>query len=497
MLTTWTTRSLALCIAVVVWALALAPGASPNTAGTAWAWPADGPVLRGFTLGDNPYAGGQHRGIDVALGGASSVRAPASGEVTFAGQVPTHGLTVTVATADGHRASLTHLGPLLVKRGVRVDAGTPVAESGSSGTPEHDVLYVHLGVRVGETETYVDPLSLLPARGSAAPPPPPAPAPSPAPGPAPAPDPPQVSSEPAQSEPPAQQSPEEPAPTAASPVTAASATAASDTAASPTAGAPAQPVAGEPVDAATGAAVADRSSRKGRSKPSASGGEPRGMPRDSTRVSKPVQLDHESRAPKPPSRLRAGAPPAPPLARRVGRLGVTVGGPGAASAREQRVRPAGSVHSHALGRDVEAADEAGLRTTRELEQAPTSHSPLARFTVALAVRRAAGWALSWHMWVALILVGATALASAARRKRLHIIDRREPNGTTAEDPRGSGVAVRVGTTPHRPCRGLRGSVGHVCAVPPAARKRRPHGQRDGRARDAGHGRGRRRRRVAA
>ena len=41
-------------------ALVLAP-----TAG-AWSWPASGPVLRPFSLGDNPYLGGQHRGIDVA-----------------------------------------------------------------------------------------------------------------------------------------------------------------------------------------------------------------------------------------------------------------------------------------------------------------------------------------------------------------------------------------------------------------------------------------------
>src|SRR5574337_2188527 len=33
----------------------------------AWAWPADGAVLAGYSVGGNPYAGGQHRGIDVAV----------------------------------------------------------------------------------------------------------------------------------------------------------------------------------------------------------------------------------------------------------------------------------------------------------------------------------------------------------------------------------------------------------------------------------------------
>ena len=50
-------RSLALCVAAVV-GLVVAPGAG------AWAWPVDGPVLRPFVFGGDPYAGGQHRGID-------------------------------------------------------------------------------------------------------------------------------------------------------------------------------------------------------------------------------------------------------------------------------------------------------------------------------------------------------------------------------------------------------------------------------------------------
>ena len=64
----------------------------------AWAWPADGPVLRGFSISGDEYAGGQHRGIDVAIGDGNGVRAPVAGTVTFAGRVPSSGLTVTIAT---------------------------------------------------------------------------------------------------------------------------------------------------------------------------------------------------------------------------------------------------------------------------------------------------------------------------------------------------------------------------------------------------------------
>ncbi|MEX0849929.1 MAG: M23 family metallopeptidase, partial [Gaiellaceae bacterium] len=174
-------------------ALLAATGALVSCSGAwAWAWPSDGPILREFSLGDNPYAGGQHRGIDVALGGATVVRAPSAGEITFAGQVPTHGRTVSIATDDGHKASLTHVGLLLVRRGDRVTEGQPVADAGPSGDAEHSVPYVHLGVRVGDSDAYVDPVSLLPPRVAPSPPPAPAAAPAPpvpAPAPAPAPTP--------------------------------------------------------------------------------------------------------------------------------------------------------------------------------------------------------------------------------------------------------------------------------------------------------------------
>ena len=61
--------------------LALAPNAH------AWTWPASGEVLEPFVYGGNPYAGGQHRGIDVTGDREEAVLAPASGVVSFAGTV--------------------------------------------------------------------------------------------------------------------------------------------------------------------------------------------------------------------------------------------------------------------------------------------------------------------------------------------------------------------------------------------------------------------------
>ena len=151
---------------------------------TAWSWPADGEVLRGFSLGADTYAGGHHRGIDVAGADGSPVRAPASGTVSFAGSLPTHGRGVTILTADGYAVTLVHLGAIGVEKGATVDEGDSVATMGSSGTPEHGVPAVHLGIRrADDDQGYVDPLGLLPVRSA---PPPPAAAPSAAPVTAPA-----------------------------------------------------------------------------------------------------------------------------------------------------------------------------------------------------------------------------------------------------------------------------------------------------------------------
>ena len=211
----------------------------------AWTWPADGEVLRGYAVGADEYAAGQHRGIDIAVGDARSIRAPASGEVSFAGQVPTHGLTVTIVTADGFKASLTHLGTLRVRKGATVAEGDPIADPGPTGDAEHAIPYVHLGIRVGE-DAYVDPLGLLPSRSAPNPPPapptPPAPAPSPASAPAPPPPAEQPAPTPAAPEPsPPASEPPAPSVALAEPVAAAPVVVA-EAGSAPVATAPAPPV---------------------------------------------------------------------------------------------------------------------------------------------------------------------------------------------------------------------------------------------------------------
>ena len=129
----------------------------------AWTWPVEGPVLRSFSFEGGPYAAGQHRGIDVGAPAGTPVRAPAGGDVTFAGSVPRYGRTVTITTSDGYAVTLVHLGETAVALGDSVDEGAQVGTVGPSGEPEVADPYVHLGVRLASApEGYVDPLAFLP-----------------------------------------------------------------------------------------------------------------------------------------------------------------------------------------------------------------------------------------------------------------------------------------------------------------------------------------------
>ena len=73
--------------------------ALPVSDARAWTWPVDGPVLRPFLFDNShPYAGGQHRGVDLGAPSGSPVLAPSKGVVSFAGTVPTGGKTVSIQT---------------------------------------------------------------------------------------------------------------------------------------------------------------------------------------------------------------------------------------------------------------------------------------------------------------------------------------------------------------------------------------------------------------
>ena len=157
-----------------------------------WVWPLHGEVITPYRNGADPYASGQHRGIDIAGDPGAPVVAAAAGEVRFAGTAGSSGLTVSIRTSDGRfDTSYLHLSSTAVREGDRIGTGERIGAVGSSGIRSTERAHLHFGVRdSGSRHAYHDPLGFLGPVPPALGPPREAPAPQPAPvAPAPAPQP--------------------------------------------------------------------------------------------------------------------------------------------------------------------------------------------------------------------------------------------------------------------------------------------------------------------
>ena len=140
--------------------VALLLPAPAGAAGT-WAWPVRGDVLTSFRNGSDPYAGGQHRGVDIAAPVGTQVVAAAAGSVRHAGVAGNSGLTVAVR-AGAHDVSYLHLSAVSVKEGQAVAAGQRIGAVGTSGRRSVTRPHLHFGVRrAGQRHAYLDPLGFL------------------------------------------------------------------------------------------------------------------------------------------------------------------------------------------------------------------------------------------------------------------------------------------------------------------------------------------------
>jgi len=132
--------------------LVLAAPSHAQAARAAWPWPVHGAVAARFALGPDPYARGQHRGVDIAAPHGAAVRSACGGRVGFAGRVAAFGRAVSVECGPWI-VSYGHLGSVAVHRGARVGTGERLGTVGAA---------LHLGVRRrGEQQGYVDPLPFL------------------------------------------------------------------------------------------------------------------------------------------------------------------------------------------------------------------------------------------------------------------------------------------------------------------------------------------------
>jgi len=150
-------RRLSLGLAFVLWT-----GWAPSAAAERWVRPVPGAATRAFELGDDPFARGQHRGVDLAADPGARVRSACSGVVVFSGVLPELGRAVSVRCGRW-RVSYLPLATSAVSRGSRVAAQMRLGTVDAG----HDGL--HVGVRrEGKRFGYVDPLT----RFGADPPPP-------------------------------------------------------------------------------------------------------------------------------------------------------------------------------------------------------------------------------------------------------------------------------------------------------------------------------------
>lgn len=133
-----------------------------SAASADWPWPVIGEVVTAYRNGDDPYAAGQHRGVDIAAPVGTPARAVVAGNVSFSGRIPDGGNVVTVRTSDGeYLVSYLHLATRAVQRGASVKVGETLGTTGTTGRRSISAPHLHLGVRIATTRAYVDPMSLL------------------------------------------------------------------------------------------------------------------------------------------------------------------------------------------------------------------------------------------------------------------------------------------------------------------------------------------------
>jgi hypothetical protein len=454
----------------------------------AWTWPVDGPVVRGFSFDpDHPYAGGQHRGIDIGASSGTAVRAPSAGTVTFAGTVPNSGKTISIETPSGYTATLLHLGSIAVSRNAHVDEGAVVATSGTGS-------FVYFGLRsTPNPQGYVDPLAFLPVRTDVTP---------------------QTGGTATASQQAVDPAHGADAVTAAVTTGAAAAPAAQPAApaartpsandVSSTRGtthegaAPAQssaPRASAPAVPTNSPAVGAHSSAATGAQGSGSGADPSTAEDGSADDERPLTISTPAAA--------GGEPGLRPV---VGRSSTPAVEAVPATTRRRVVRKGDArptAHAADAERVTSAAHELPPVAVGERKQAATSTSRDA----------SAGQALLPPLIAAIVASLALAAAFALRRRlrkrqvtaRIMSVPGRSSEqepisvraATRQEDSRGARMAVRERSSPPRSRGGVRGAGGHLRAVPPLEGERRADGEWDGRTRHAGDGRGRQGGRLAA
>jgi lipoprotein NlpD len=129
-----------------------APARPPETAGSEWAWPAQGKLLARFSDGAN------NKGIDIGGTTGQPVLAAAAGRVVYQGSgLRGYGQLIIVKHSDEFLSAYAHNDRIYVKEGDMVKRGQKIAAMGSTGA---DRVKLHFEIR--RNGVPVDPLRHLP-----------------------------------------------------------------------------------------------------------------------------------------------------------------------------------------------------------------------------------------------------------------------------------------------------------------------------------------------
>ena len=119
-------------------------------------WPVVGPITGAFGAREDPFngEGAFHRGIDISTGFGSSVRAPADGVVTFAGEESGYGRLIQVEHAQGIATRYGHLSAFAVAEGQHVSRGQIIGYVGMSGRSTGPHLHYEVWVHNAPVNPY-------------------------------------------------------------------------------------------------------------------------------------------------------------------------------------------------------------------------------------------------------------------------------------------------------------------------------------------------------
>ena len=110
-------------------------------------WPVSGPINSDFGARRSPWRVRAHRGVDIGARPGTPVRAPLGGAVAFAGWRSGYGKTVVIDHGGEFHTLYGHLSSVGVRRGQRIDAGTPIGRTGATGNASGPHLHYELLVR--------------------------------------------------------------------------------------------------------------------------------------------------------------------------------------------------------------------------------------------------------------------------------------------------------------------------------------------------------------